>query len=327
MNIYPGKDRKTKVFYSTYWMRSTSDNGNQFYLSVKSPLKQNDQYDFTLAFFKNASRQEITDTREALEESIKNYIQSITTQTSDRLSLNQSSETTIKELDKIVNQGLKNYRIVNQQTFQGFSDIISKQLGSFNEKAEKLRKEDENQTANLLSEKYENKINAILSQANLEVQQFLNNEMLILVEVKDVQDHPTVKQKNTIAINGGYGGVWFKGNLNNFDYDHSPYIGLSFPLGKRAFSSKFWSNSSISTGIFILDFKDGDGNKVKGPIIQKPLYVAFGYKLFRFLRLNAGAVLLERKTDNSNFVNADKIFARPFVGLSLELNFWADFAK
>ena len=325
LDIYPGKDKKTKAYYSTYWMRSSSDKGNQFYLSVKSPLRQNDQYDFTLNFFRKASDNEIDYTREMIAFSIKNYITSITEQKSDKLSLTQSSEETLKELNKLVTEGLRSYRTVNRENFQGFSDIIRRQLENFDEKATKGKKDKEADDS--LATSYDNKISAIISQSDIEIEQYLNNEMLVLSESKDVQDHPTEKQRNTVAINGGYGGVWFKGNLKNFDYDHSPYVGLSFPLGKKAFSSRFWSNTSISAGIFILNFKDGDGNKIKGPIIQKPLYVAFGYKFFRFMRFNAGAVLLERKSDNDNFVNADKIFVRPFVGLSLELNFWADFAK
>ena len=150
----------------------------------------------------------------------------------------------------------------------------------------------------------------------------------MLSEIKTVSDHPTEKQRNIIAINGGYGGAWFNGGLNDFNYGHSPFVGISFPLGKKAFNSKFWSNTSISTGVFILNFKDKDGTSIKGPIIQRPLYVALGYKFFKFLRFNAGAVVLEKESsDDDGFVNADKIFVRPFVGLSLELNFWADFAK
>jgi hypothetical protein len=52
-----------------------------------------------------------------------------------------------------------------------------------------------------------------------------------------------------------------------------------------------------------------------------------GYKVFRFIRLNAGAVVLEEKSSNDNFVNTERIKIRPFVGISAELNFWADFAK
>ena len=80
-------------------------------------------------------------------------------------------------------------------------------------------------------------------------------------------------------------------------------------------------------GVFVLNFKDKDDVAIKGPIIQRPFYVAFGYKFFRFLRFNAGAVVLEKESVDDQFVNTDKIFIRPFVGLSLELNFWADFAK
>lgn len=329
LDIYQGikKNGSKNAYYSAQWMRDKSDNGSQFYLSIKDPLKQNEQYDFELRFFRTLNNEEIEYTKNSVSTSIQNYLISTARNNTKGLELDETPQSIQSTLNRIVSEGLEKYRTRTKESFPGFSDIIVEQLSDFGEVKGSRAKSVRNDEENSLDDEYVNKIAAIILQAELELEQFFNQEILVLSDIKTVQDHPTEKQRNIVAINGGYGGAWFSGNLNNFNYGHAPYVGISFPLGKKAFSSKFWSNASISTGVFILNFKDNDGNKIKGPIIQRPFYLALGYKVFRFIRFNAGAVLLEKEVENGEFINTDKIFVRPFVGLSVELNFWADFAK
>lgn len=329
LEIYQGtkKNGEPNSYYKTSWMRDPSDKGNQFYLSVKQGLRQNDHYDFDLKFYRTLNDEEIDYTKNSVSASLQNYLVSTIRNNSKGIELDKEPSAIRQTLNQIVSDGLNKYKTRSNESFPGFSDIILQQLNDMDDlKGSRAKNVIKNEDASL-EEEYVNKIAAIVLQAELELEQYFNQEVLVLSQTKTVQDHPTEKQRNIVAINGGYGGAWFSGNLNNFNYGHAPYVGLSFPLGKKAFSSKFWSNTSISTGVFVLNFKDADGNKIKGPIIQRPFYVALGYKFFRFLRFNAGAVLLEKEVDNGEFVNADKIFVRPFVGLSVELNFWADFAK
>lgn len=330
IEIYEGVNKKGihKEYYSTNWARDISDNGNQFYLSIKKPLRQNEKYSFDIRLFRLINSEEADYTQKSLVSSIQNYLNATTRNTGKELELTLAPSEIQKEINSIITDGLKNYRTRNQENFIGFSDIINKQLADLGDvtgsRAKNIKKEESQSLEGTLS----NKIDALVQQANIEIEQYFNQEIFVQFDTKTVTDHPTERQKNIVAINAGYGGAWFDGNLNNFNYGHAPYVGLSFPLGKKSFSSKFWSNTSISAGVFLLNFKDNDGTTIKGPIIQRPFYAALGYKFFRFLRFNAGAVVLERKEDDgSGFINADKIFVRPFVGLSLELNFWADFAK
>lgn len=329
VEVYQGYNKKgeAKEYYSTYWLKDKNDQGNQFYLSIKKPLRQNDKYDFNLKLYRSLNSDEKSYTQQAIVTSIQNFLTSMTRSDSKQLSLDDSPEKIQKNLTSVVIDGLVKYRTRTMEKFGGFSSIVISQLEDLSnvsgKRAKNIRKDEDNS----LEEVYENKISSILTQVELEIEQYLNQEVLVLDEIKTITDHPTEKQKNIIAINAGYGGAWFDGNMKDFNYGHAPYVGVSFPLGKKAFSSKFWSNTSISAGVFILNFKDKDKVKIKGPIIQRPVYVALGYKFFRFLRFNAGAVVLEKKTDNDKFINKDKVFVRPFVGLSLELNFWADFAK
>jgi len=329
VDIYQGINKKEEIneYYSTYWLRDKSDNSTQFYLSIKKALRANESYDFNLRLYRSLDSAEVAYTKESLVTSIQNYLLSGARATNKEMVLEYEPGVIQTEMNRIVQQGLVKYRTRTLENFPGFSDIIKRQLEDFSDitgsRAKAIRKDEDNN----MDDEFVNKMAGILSQVSLEIEQFLNNEMLVLSETKVITGHPSEKQRHVVAINGGYGGAWFSGNLNNFNYGHAPYVGLSFPLGKKAHSKKFWTNASISTGVFVLNFKDADDNEIKGPIIQRPFYVGLGYKFFRFLRVNAGAVLLEKKSDNGEFINTDKIFVRPFVGLSIEINFWADFAK
>lgn len=92
-------------------------------------------------------------------------------------------------------------------------------------------------------------------------------------------------------------------------------VGLSIPLGNPHLNSKFWSNSSISAGILLQDLDFGE-RTMTGPGVEKPLYLAFGYKTAYFLRLNAGTTILTEKGNSSN------VEFSPFIGASIEINIW-----
>ena len=299
LEIYEGKNKKgeKKGYYATNWQKDKSDSGNQFYLSVKQPLRQNSKYDFELRFFRSLNSEEVDYTKTSIVSSIYNYLAAIAITEGKSIQLSSSTDVIQEDMNRIVQEGLSKYRTRTQDEFPGFSDIVLRQLEEMSDIKGKRAREIKKDENNSVDEAYTNKIAGIVQQVDIEVEQFFNNELLVLSETKTVKDHPTEKQRNIVAINGGYGGAWFNGNLNDFNYGHAPYVGLSFPLGKKAFTSKFWSNTSISTGVFVLNFKDKDGSAIKGPIIQRPFYVALGYKFFRFLRFNAGAVLLEKEVE------------------------------
>lgn len=329
LDIYRGYNKKEErnIFYQANWLKAKTDNGNQFFISVKFPLRSGQKYDFNLRFYQRLSAEQRNYTQEMLLNSIQNYLMASASADSKGLKLVSTPEQMRSELNIVVNDGLKKYRTRNGESFSGFSDIMVRQLEDFSKvtgsRAKNINKDEENN----LSLVFNNIMDAILLQAGIETEQYLNNEMLVLVENRVLENYPVENTRNEIAVNIGYGGAWFDGGFDNFNYGHRPYAGLSFPLGNKAHSKKFWSNASISTGVFLLNFKDNEGNTLKGPIIQRPFYLGLGYKIFSFIRLNAGAVVLEERSAEGGFINADRIKVRPFVGISAELKFWADFAK
>jgi hypothetical protein len=329
IDIYRGynKQGERNLFYSANWLRAQQDAGSQFFLSVKFPLRSGQKYDFNIRFYKILSEEQLDYTQEMLLSSIQNYLIASARTDKRGMTLSSSPEKMREDLNIIVSEGLAKYRSRDGEGFKGFSDILVRQLEDFSNitgsRARDINKAEENS----LVEVFSRIMDAILLQAAIETEQYLNNEMLVLSDSRILEAYPVENTRNEIAVNIGYGGAWFDGGFNDFNYGHRPYAGFSFPLGNKAHSKKFWSNASISTGVFFLNFKDSDGNTLKGPIIQRPFYLGLGYKVFSFIRLNAGAVLLEEKVSDGGFVNADRIKVRPFIGISAELKFWADFAK
>jgi len=329
LDIYRGYNKKEErnLFYAANWLRASGDNGNQFFLSIKFPLRSGQKYDFNIRFYTPLTAEQLGYTQEMLLTSIQNYLIASARADKRGMVLNSSPEQMRQDLNIIVTDGLAKYRARDGERFKGFSDILVRQLEDFSSitgsRAKDLSKAQESNLADV----FNRIMDAILLQAGIETEQYLNNKMLILSDSRILEAYPVENTRNELAINVGYGGAWFSGGFDEFNYGHRPYAGLSFPLGNKAHNKKFWSNASISTGVFFLNFKDNDGNTLKGPIIQRPFYLGLGYKVFSFIRLNAGAVLLEEKVSDGGFINADRIKVRPFIGISAELKFWADFAK
>ena len=79
------------------------------------------------------------------------------------------------------------------------------------------------------------------------------------------------------------------------------------------------NNMSISTGFFLSgDIKNQLGEKISGPVLDRPIYVGLGYNFFRFIRLNAGGTFIT--TEQLGGQNAKSF--QPFVGVSAEFNLW-----
>ena len=222
-------------------------------------------------------------------------------------------------MNTIVEDGLSIYKSRNEIAFDGFSDVVKgkiKQIEDANLSKGKFlfgKKKRESKAA------YANQLLADLKQLiHNETEQFLNSDLLTAKDTKLVDDYPVEKNRGSLSLNVGYGGVHFDGGFNNLDYGTAPFVGVSLPFGRKAFSP-FWANTSISAGVFVTNFTNVAGEEISGPLVKRPTYVGLGYKMFKFIRLNAGATFTERINASSGLELKD-INVRPFVGISAEFN-------
>ena len=134
----------------------------------------------------------------------------------------------------------------------------------------------------------------------------------------------TEKTMNTLSLNLGYAGIYNNNNNGNFNYYSGPFLGLSLPLGNNKLNTNFWSKTSLSAGVFLQNFKPNNNLIVSGPLVKRPIYFGAGYKVFKFLRIQAGTTILE---DQNQLTNTRLIYFKPYVGLSIELNLWLGISK
>jgi len=326
LEIYkPGRSRLLPL-YKTSWKRSFSNNAAAFELPVNYQLRGDGEYDLAIKSYRRVTDVERENLKKSLYKTTDSYIHSVLETNNRKSFISKPAGQIIADLNDIIKQGTSYYRNKIDLEFVGFSDIISNNLKQINEIkgtrrifGKKVKGETEEKMLNY-------QINELMIATHTELDQFLNTELLVLDDNKKIIDYKTEKTRSYIAINAGYGGAYFDGGYNDLNYGSSPYLGISVPFGKASFSKPFWSNSSLSFGAFIRNFKDKDDKTVSGPIFKRPLYLAYGYKIFRFIRLNAGATVVEFEKTNLND-NFGKIRVKPFIGISAELNFWLGLSR
>ncbi len=161
-----------------------------------------------------------------------------------------------------------------------------------------------------------------------EASYLFNTGLSILADSKYVDNYPVENTKTILTIHGGYGGVYLGGGTENLSYGSGFRAGLTFPLGKKAYVSKFWSNSAIITGFYFNNFETDNDVEVSGPIFKRPTYLGLGYKVFNFIRISAGATFLENQDTAGGLDNlGNKVFIRPFIGIQADLNLWMELAR
>ncbi|QNF32040.1 hypothetical protein HUW51_04595 [Adhaeribacter swui] len=329
VKIYHSSNTDKVPFYQNTWERKPMNPTATFALPVNQPLRGNEEYTFLINYYAQISAEQQQQVVNQINAALSAYIdQSYQVERSGIVIL-QHPKTMRSDLNAIVNQGLSLHRNLINYTFPGFSDLVFfklKQLSELNLQKARFNvfsKEDDNAKSMKLRYAQE-QIAALKTLINQEVAQYGGVQLYALMDSKKVTDYSTEKTKNALALNVGYGGVYYSGSFDDLAYDAAPYAGISIPFGKEPFASPFMARTSISTGVFLKNLDFGPNNEATGPIVRRPVYLALGYRILPFIRLNAGATVLQKKLNSStnNDLNLDKVYIRPFVGLSMEVNLW-----
>ena len=298
------KPNGKKPLYEGLWQRTDGNTGESFRLPVNYRLQGGSEYDFKFSYFKELKMAEKSSIQADVVQKIKFYREQQVKMEKGKLQLKKSASKLLSDFNTILADGLKEYRPARTHMEIQFSSMLEEYL-------KVLEKDSMISGAQQLDE--------LLVQ---EVKQLLEREWWRLDNVREVQDYPTEKMANALALNVGYGGVLLSGKADNFTYGSAPYIGLSIPLSNRAYSSPVLKNTSVSLGAFTKNFEGNQGETITGPVFGRPYFVGLGYSIFRFVRFNAGVVALEEKQagDQPSF-QLDRIQVQPFVGLSAEIKF------
>ncbi|MDO9553429.1 hypothetical protein [Rhodonellum sp.] len=303
------------------WKTAFEFKVNQYELFVSKPLKSNDSYDLEFQYFQKADEAQMESVKSAVNMNLASYIRSSFEVTGSGIKSFRSDQVMITQMNQILKDALEDYRHFLGRDFSGFSDLVRQKLAQKDKmklrraKFNILGKNKEDNSKAVYAEQY---LEELVETVTAEADQYLAKSLMALVDVRTITNYPTEKKPGTLPINFGYGAFAIKRSLADTEYFNGPYLGLSFPLGNKVFQ-KFLGNASFSTGVFLNNFNSSQGDRITGPLVNLPIHAGLGYKMFRVLRLNAGAVLL-------NFEEADtKLktnYIQPYVGVSLEINLW-----
>jgi hypothetical protein len=306
---------KENLLYTAVGQRQAN---GEFTVPVNYMLRASERYDFNISFFRAISGSEKDNLKQSILSTLNTYVE-VNLSGDKSIKLLKKPAKVVRDMNDIVMNILSPYRsgVVDWQP--SFSEVIRLKLEQLDRAnlSEGFDKKDT--TATLKSAQAAAKANLIRgleAQLQNEVNQMLNVDMMVVHSTQKIDDYQTASKENGLSINVGYGGVYLSGDLNDLTYGASPYVGLAFPLGNSVLGSKFLSNSSVTIGVFLDTFEDADGKEVSGVLIEQPIYLGLDYKLFKFLRINAGAAFLE---EGNNGAGTD-VMIRPFVGLSARID-------
>lgn len=333
LSVFDGKGREDrKPLYTVLWKKPFDKEAERFNLPVNYKLRGSSEYDFKMSFFTPISKEERKALAQQVSQHLDTYIEQTFSVNKSSIKLTNSSRQIMNDLNEIVFKGMEHYRNRTNIGFDGFSDIVKQTL-------QRIEKANLNKGRFLFIGKnkdearaeYRNKLTKELKSIMFsELDQIFNTDLAKLSDSRFINDYSTEKTQRTLAIQGGYGGTYVDGTFSNLKVGNGPYLGLAFPLGNRTFAPKILSNTSITFGAYLTNFKNiGQNNgDVSGPIFKRPTYVGLSYKIYQFIRFNASAVFLEDASTAGQISGlGSRVFIRPSIGLSLQINLWADLSR
>lgn len=315
MQISNGVFEKNKILFESSWKRKDDDKATVAALPNHYKLRSGNDFFIRFLYFRKVKENERTQIRSMLEQTAESLIRSTVQLKDNRFAFSISPSELYVSLNSIIEEGMVNYETKTGVTKPKFSGVMENMLRSL------VKTRTKTDSLGVVNDE---QFMLLLSQAQNEIEMITNQYVYVLEENITIPDYPVERKRNQLALNIGYAGVYNKGGFSDLDYLSGPYAGVSFPLGNRVFSGRFWNNASISAGIFLKDFVLSDSVKNSGPVVKKPLYAALGYRLFDYLKIHAGAAILEEK---SNIKSNKSIFIKPFIGLSFEFNLWLGVGK
>lgn len=320
LQIFQSGKRSNRFLYASDYQRASGSESSRFTIPVNYKLHGNTAYDFKVLYFEDAGDADMRRLSEMVNAALTSYLNQSVVAGKRQVSLAKHPRIIIQELDQIVMDGLELYRNRMGISFDGFSDIVYDKLERMDDlklKAARFNilKEpdaDERQTRVAYFQKNMEELAQLMAR---EVNHYLSGSFYVLREARRVTNYKSESTRWTLPVNVGYAAVYDNLTPGDFAVEGAPMVGISFPLGNPNFSGNFWSNSSLSAGM-LLQNVTLDGDRVQeGPLVNRPLYFAYGYKTAYFLRINAGAAVMQE-------VGSGTVRLTPFIGLSVELNLW-----
>lgn len=309
------RDFEKRILNESVWLRREGDASGFAAIPNYYILRSNDRYNFRVMFYRRIVDEERSQIFEMLKTSADSYLRLNIQKKGEKYILLNSPSAIYNALNTLIAESMTNYEVGQGIAQPKFSGIIENMLRTMAGK--RFLSESDNEVSSTA-------FTFLINQINNEIFMISNSFQFMITDAVTIMNYPTEKKMNTIAINLGYGGIYDGGNFSDLSYYSAPYVGLSLPFGNKTFSGNFWGNSFLSTGVFLKNFTAENGNAISGPLIDLPIFLGLGHRAFRFIKVQAGAVVLEER-DKIN--DTKSVYLAPFAGLSIEFNIWIGLNK
>ncbi len=329
VKIFTDKPKSNEdPLYQSVWKQNSAKKESNFFIPINFKLKSMD-YDVVVNYYRMLDQNEVESIRQDLFDALDAYLQQ-SRLNKPRLKLLKKTQETLDDLNSIVNSASVYHKNIQNIKFPGFSDITRekiKSIESITKRTAKHRYPELNNNQALI-QYHQDQVDELKLIVKSEASYILNTGLSVLADSKYVDNYPVEATRTILTLHGGYGGVYLGGGAEDLSYGSGFRAGLTFPLGRKAYASKFWSNSAIIAGFYFNNFENANDVKVSGPIFKRPTYVGLGYKVFNFIRISGGATFLENQDTAGGLGNlGNKVFIRPFIGIQADLNFWMELAR
>ncbi|TXB62984.1 hypothetical protein [Phaeodactylibacter luteus] len=315
-NILPRRGAKAPL-HTAVWQRPLDNSAAVYSLPVNYKLRPSSQYDIEVLFFRSVTSAQREELIKTTQNRLGLFLESQREPANRGFKWQEKPKRLLQGMNELLRQDLSNYRAGISASQSGLSALIALQL----EKMEGLRMPADSAQAAALQAQEQQTLQQLMEG---ELRQIIGARLYQVADSRYLEDCPTEEKRGAIAVNAGFGGAYFSGNLDKeLDYGTAPYAGLSFPLGNSAFAPRFLSNTYLGFGLFLQDFENAKDETLTGPIVGRPIYASLDHKLFQFVYLNIGATLLEQ----SNSDDSKTLLVRPFIGLSAKVNLSLSFER
>ncbi len=332
IEIHRGRNNNNLVEKTT-WIRPVNFTGNLAEVPVDIKLKSNSSYTFDIVIYSMLSDSEKVHLNKIIQQNIINYLNATMEANTRGVEISRRNEQTISDLNLIVKKSFRDYQNLRQREFEGFSDIVKLKLQQIdnarlsNAEYNVIRNPgDSMQTANDLKANYANQLTEDLQQIILsEINNYLAMDFVKVYDNLLIKNQVTERTQTVLPLFIGYAGVYLSGNVDDLEYDSQPYAGFSIPFGRG--NGAWFSRTSFVLGVFIKNFKDGDGNIITGPVIDRPVFAGLGFRVYDFIHLNAGVIATSVEKQNLSNIKTENIDLKPFIGISAQFNLWLGLNK
>lgn len=332
VKVYKGSRSSDEIDAST-WTRPQRFTESLADLPVNVRLKTNSTYGFEVTIYDLLDDSERTSLREIVHQNLRNYLDATIEANSRGLELDKNATRVVQDLNTVVRRSLLYYKNTQQREFEGFSDVVKLKIQQVSRARLSNAKynvvpnpADSMISADEVKAQYAGQLMQELEQVVLnEADNYLNLDFVKLADNFAINNRATERAQTVLPLFIGYGGVYLGGSFNNLQSDNQVYAGLSFPLGKG--NESHFGRTSFILGLFLNNLKDGQGNTITGPIIDRPVLAGLGFRIYDFIHLNAGAVATSTEKQSLTDIKTQNIRIQPFIGLNATLNLWLGLNK